>query len=184
MSASIPDFDAAGIPEAESAVPPLSPADQAMVEKLARLSAAHHETSRSDNILETSESKQKAPRTTQKVQKATKSLDVGLDAVAADDGLMEDRRTAARKLNERLEKDPEFAEQYKAEQAALAVRKVYLPDEEDSESPIVDEDELEPNETSEPLIDKMEAMTLALERLGKACILIQNVGVMHVHIHK
>jgi hypothetical protein len=200
----VPDFDASDIPdltETEPITALLSSSDQAMVEKLAKLSSAHHAGSRSDNIVsEASEpvtfrkSPSRPPRQVRdvknvkqahnvkdvkQVQEATRSLDAGLDAVALDDGLMEDRRTAARKLQERLASDPEFEKRFIAEQAAIDKKAYasYIPDEE-SEN-LVDEDDIEPEQT-----DKMEAMTLALERLGKACILIQNVGVMHVHIHK
>jgi len=196
----VPDFDASDIPdltESEPAPAPLSSSDQAMVEKLAKLSSAHHSGSRSDNIVsDASEPKMQTNRKSpsrpprkagvepndpkkSQIQKATQSLDAGLDAVALDDGLMEDRRTAARKLQERLANDPEFEKQYMAEQAALAGMKSYIPDEDEPQN-LIDEDEIESNNQT----DKMEAMTLALERLGKACILIQNVGVMHVHIHK
>lgn len=199
----VPDFDDSDIPdlaETEPIAAPLSSSDQAMVEKLAKLSSAHHTGSRSDNIVQDAteqtfhKSPPRPPRPPRQIranteseakkaqiQKATKSLDAGLDAVALDDGLMEDRRTAARKLQERLASDPEFERQYMAKQAALVNQKAYIPDEDEPED-LVDEDDM-PDESNEQ-DDKMEAMTLALERLGKACILIQNVGVMHVHIHK
>lgn len=194
----IPKFDASAVSVPEPSTVDqfdsgagLTAEDQAMLERLSKLGSATQpqtqtqpQMSRSDNII--SDSKQKSPPRPlkQRSSKAAKELDAELEEMAADDGLMEDRRAAARKLQERLESDPEFAERYKAQQAARAQKETrddYSVDECSLDGTLADEDDLpRVQEDSE----KMDALTMALERLGKACILIQNVNTLHVHIHK